>query len=82
LSGSSNDSVDFSSDRSGQQRGVVLPLMTIRVESMGSADNPPGPSGDTGPDSESDEFDEVEEWGEESFPASDPPAGWSGPPES
>lgn len=27
------------------------------------------------------DFDEVEEWGEESFPASDPPAAWSGPPE-
>jgi hypothetical protein len=31
--------------------------------------------------SETPEFDEVEEWGEESFPASDPPTGWSGPPE-
>jgi hypothetical protein len=30
---------------------------------------------------DSDEVDEVEEWGEESFPASDPPAGWSGPPD-
>jgi hypothetical protein len=30
----------------------------------------------------SDELDEVEEWGEESFPASDPPGGWSGPPET
>jgi hypothetical protein len=26
--------------------------------------------------------DEVDEWGEESFPASDPPASWSGPPDT
>jgi hypothetical protein len=27
-------------------------------------------------------LDEVDEWGEESFPASDPPASWSGPPDT
>jgi hypothetical protein len=49
---------------------------------MGSADNPDGPSEGEGSDNEPDAIDEVEEWGEESFPASDPPGGWSGPPES
>jgi hypothetical protein len=29
-----------------------------------------------------DGLDEVDEWGEESFPASDPPASWSGPPDT
>jgi hypothetical protein len=39
-------------------------------------------SGSDSAESESgSDFDEVEEWGEESFPASDPPTGWSGPPE-
>ena len=28
------------------------------------------------------EPDEVDEWGEESFPASDPPSAWSGPTDS
>jgi hypothetical protein len=45
---------------------------------MGQAEE--STSGETSEDPE-DKRDEVDEWGEESFPASDPPAAWSGPPE-
>ncbi len=53
---------------------------------MASADKSSGSQGaDKGgpPGSDSDDQpDEVDEWGEESFPASDPPASWSGPPDT
>ncbi len=39
-------------------------------------------SGSDSDDPQGDELDEVDEWGEESFPASDPPASWSGPPDT
>ena len=43
-----------------------------------------GESAESGkPDASDDaQLDEVDEWGEESFPASDPPASWSGPPDT
>ncbi len=37
------------------------------------------PQGDQGNQVDDPQGDEVDEWGEESFPASDPPASWSGP---
>jgi hypothetical protein len=58
---------------------------------MGSADKSSGsvgadkgePSGDQpGESGDDSQLDEVDEWGEESFPASDPPASWSGPPDT
>ena len=50
---------------------------------MVPADSPNAPAdADSDDDGEDEVEDEVEEAGEESFPASDAPASWSGPPES
>jgi hypothetical protein len=55
--------------------------MDARVGWMGAAaDNSSSGQVPDSPDVE--DTDEVDEWGEESFPASDPPSGWSGPEES
>lgn len=44
-------------------------------------DEPPGPD-DVDSETEPAAEDEVDEAGEESFPASDAPASWSGPPDT
>ena len=44
-----------------------------------STDAPVEPAAQTVHASDVAVYDRVDEWGEDSFPASDPPSGWSGP---
>jgi hypothetical protein len=67
----------------------MVPSADMNPGSQGAASGPAADSG-TGTDSDDSQvdevhevddspLDEVDEWGEESFPASDPPSSWSGP---
>jgi hypothetical protein len=44
-----------------------------------STDSPVEPAPQTARATDLDVYDPVDEWGEDSFPASDPPSWWSGP---
>ncbi len=53
--------------------------MVSADKSSGSRGAEKDKAGPPGSESDDTQLDEVDEWGEESFPASDPPAAWSGP---